>query len=49
MSAGALLFGGALYLIALTGARWLGAVAPIGGSLMILGWLLVLLQALRRK
>ena len=35
---GGLVFGGSLYLMALTGARVLGAVTPIGGLLMILGW-----------
>ena len=35
---GGLVFGGSLYLMALTGARVLGAVTPIGGFLMILGW-----------
>jgi uncharacterized membrane protein YgdD (TMEM256/DUF423 family) len=39
--AGAILFSGSLYLMALTGARILGAVTPVGGALMILGWLLV--------
>lgn len=39
---GAFIFGAALYLLALTGLRWLGAVAPIGGVLMILGWALVM-------
>ena len=37
---GALIFSGSLYLMALTGAHWLGAVTPLGGLLMILGWLL---------
>jgi len=37
---GALVFSGSLYLMALTDARWLGAVTPLGGLLMILGWLL---------
>ena len=36
--AGGLLFGGSLYLLALTGVRALGAVTPIGGLLMIGGW-----------
>ncbi len=35
---GGLVFGGSLYLMALTGAKILGAVTPIGGVLMILGW-----------
>lgn len=36
--AGATLFAGSLYLLVLTGATQLGAVAPIGGALMIGGW-----------
>ena len=39
---GAFVFGAALYLLALTGQGWLGAVAPVGGALMIAGWCLVL-------
>jgi uncharacterized membrane protein YgdD (TMEM256/DUF423 family) len=35
---GTLLFSGSLYLMALTGARWLGAVTPLGGATMIAGW-----------
>jgi len=37
---GALIFSGSLYLMALTGTHWLGAITPLGGLLMILGWLL---------
>ncbi len=33
------LFSGSLYLLALTGAKWLGAVTPLGGSAFLLGWL----------
>jgi len=47
LGSGALIFSGSLYLLALTGARWLGMVAPIGGALMISGWLLLMLVALR--
>jgi uncharacterized membrane protein YgdD (TMEM256/DUF423 family) len=39
---GGLVFGGSLYLMAITGARMLGAVTPIGGLLMILGWTAVI-------
>ena len=35
---GALVFAGSLYLMALTGARALGAVTPIGGVLLLAGW-----------
>lgn len=35
---GTVLFSGSLYLLALTGARWLGAVTPLGGLLFLAGW-----------
>lgn len=38
---GALIFSGTLYLMALGLPRWLGAVTPIGGVLLIAGWLLL--------
>jgi uncharacterized membrane protein YgdD (TMEM256/DUF423 family) len=37
--AGLLLFSGSLYLLALTGASWLGAVTPLGGAALIAAWL----------
>ncbi len=37
-AAGTLVFSGSLYLLALTGARWLGAVTPIGGLCFLGGW-----------
>jgi uncharacterized membrane protein YgdD (TMEM256/DUF423 family) len=37
--AGTVLFSGSLYLLALSGARWLGAVAPLGGVAFIAGWI----------
>jgi uncharacterized membrane protein YgdD (TMEM256/DUF423 family) len=36
---GTLLFSGSLYLLAVTGHRWLGAVTPFGGAAFIAGWL----------
>ncbi|PZQ60754.1 MAG: DUF423 domain-containing protein [Sphingomonas taxi] len=36
---GGALFAGTLYLMALGLPRWLGAVTPIGGTLLIAGWL----------
>lgn len=41
MGAGVLLFSGSLYAMALSGARWLGAVTPLGGLLLIAGWCLL--------
>ena len=37
--AGLILFCGSLYLLALTGARWLGMVTPLGGLAFLAGWL----------
>jgi uncharacterized membrane protein YgdD (TMEM256/DUF423 family) len=45
--AGIVLFSGSLYLMALTGQRWLGAVTPFGGVAFIAGWACLLLAALR--
>lgn len=44
---GALVFAGALYLYALAGLGWAAALAPVGGLLMIGGWLAVILAAIR--
>lgn len=35
---GVFLFSGSLYLLAVTGIRWLGAITPIGGSAFIFAW-----------
>ena len=37
--AGTVFFCGSLYLLALTGDRWWGAVTPVGGVLFLAGWL----------
>jgi uncharacterized membrane protein YgdD (TMEM256/DUF423 family) len=37
--AGIVLFSGSLYALALSGARGLGAITPLGGAAMIAGWL----------
>lgn len=39
MLGGAALFAGTLYAMAFGAPRWLGAVTPIGGTLMIAAWL----------
>ena len=36
---GTLLFSGSLYVLSLTGERWVGAVTPLGGLLLLSGWL----------
>lgn len=49
MLAGVALFSGTLYALALTGAKWLGAITPIGGLLMMIGWLLLAIAAWRSR
>jgi uncharacterized membrane protein YgdD (TMEM256/DUF423 family) len=36
--AGTVVFSGSLYLLVLTDQRWLGAVTPLGGTALIVGW-----------
>lgn len=36
---GAAIFAVSLYVMAMGGPKWLGAITPIGGTLMIAGWL----------
>ena len=43
--AGTLLFSGSLYVLALSGVRWLGAVTPFGGLCFMAGWLLFAIAA----
>lgn len=43
---GVLIFSGSLYLLSLTEVRWLGAITPIGGVLLILGWCFAAASAL---
>lgn len=45
--AGSAIFSGTLYAMALGAPRWLGAVTPVGGLLLIAGW--VLLAAAARR
>lgn len=37
---GTLIFSGSLYLLVLSGQRWLGAITPFGGTILIIGWLM---------
>ncbi len=43
---GTVIFSGSLYALALTGARWLGAVTPVGGTLFLLGWITLFWHAM---
>ncbi len=48
-TAGIVLFSGSLYVMALTGVRGLGMITPIGGLLMIGGWLALAVCAQRDR
>ncbi len=41
MVAGILLFSGSLYVLSITGIRWLGAITPLGGIAFLAGWALL--------
>ncbi len=44
---GIVVFSGSLYVLGLTGARWWGALTPIGGLAFLFGWVSLLLATLR--
>lgn len=46
---GAAIFALTLYAMALGAPRWLGAITPIGGALLILGWLMLAFAVWRRR
>ncbi len=45
--AGCIFFSGTLYIMALTGLRFLGAVVPLGGSAFLVAWLALMIAGLR--
>jgi len=36
---GVVLFSGSLYLLVLSGSKWLGAITPLGGVAFVAGWI----------
>jgi uncharacterized membrane protein YgdD (TMEM256/DUF423 family) len=47
MLAGIVLFSGSLYVLAVTGVTWLGAITPLGGVAFIAAWIVLAVAALR--
>ena len=47
--AGIVLFAGSLYVLSLSGTRWLGAVTPFGGVAFLAGWLALAWAYWRRE
>lgn len=47
MLAGIVIFSGSLYLLSVTGIKWLGAITPIGGTAFIASWILLAVAVLK--
>ncbi len=47
MLAGIVIFSGSLYLLSVSGIRWLGAITPIGGTAFIAAWILCTVAVLK--
>lgn len=47
--AGIVVFSGSLYLLSLTGVGWLGAVTPLGGVMLLCGWLCLFMAGLKAR
>ena len=43
--AGIAIFSGSLYALSLTGIKWLGAITPLGGTSLIIGWICLAVAA----
>ena len=46
---GIVLFSGSLYVLAISGMRWLGMVTPLGGVCFLLGWALLAWHLLKQE
>lgn len=44
---GTILFSGSLYVLSLSGIRWLGAITPLGGLAFLAGWVCLAWGALK--
>ena len=49
MLAGLVFFSGSLYLLSITGIRWLGAITPIGGVFFLVAWALIVWFAAKQQ
>jgi uncharacterized membrane protein YgdD (TMEM256/DUF423 family) len=47
--AGIVIFSGSLYVLALSGIRWLGAITPLGGVAFLAGWALLAWSMLKAQ
>jgi len=47
LTIGIILFSGSLYIMAISGIKWLGAITPLGGLSFIAGWILLFAAVLK--
>jgi uncharacterized membrane protein YgdD (TMEM256/DUF423 family) len=47
--AGVIFFSGSLYILSVSGIRWVGAFTPLGGAAWIAGWMLLAWTAMRSR
>ena len=47
--AGVALFSGSLYIMSITGVRWLGVITPVGGLALLAGWFSLIVGLLKLK
>ena len=47
--AGIVLFSGSVFVIALTGTRWVGVITPLGGAAFLAGWIALAWNPWRNK
>ncbi|MAS32438.1 MAG: hypothetical protein CL610_00440 [Anaerolineaceae bacterium] len=47
--AGVIIFSGSLYILAIFNVRFMGAVAPIGGTALIVGWICLGIAAWQKR
>lgn len=45
---GIILFSGSLYVLAISGIKWIGAITPVGGLSFIAGWIFLFLSVLKK-
>jgi len=46
---GIIVFSGSLYALSVTGVTWRGAITPLGGLLLMIGWSMIALSAYRSE
>lgn len=49
MILGTLVFSGSLYCLSLSGIRWLGAVTPVGGVLLLISWAMIIWMLFKKQ